>query len=435
MGYLFLMTLAGSFLFIGYLGWVKLFGKSMTQCMRYKAMVMVLLVYVIPWVWMKGIYGAILSLFPRPETAVDGKMPVSIADISTKEEAFRTQFYWLFMAVVGIWVVVTAVLLFRKCRKYFRQKRGFLLSRKDCRNGNPRKIAERLRKELHCWRRPEIYETPGANYTFTIGALKPIIFLQSDYADTELELILRHEMMHIARGDLLVKFFMELASCLHWFNPLIYILIDQLELVCETSCDERTVEGCTKEERAAYARLVVKNMRKSEQDFLLGSALENDYETAEERVNLIMRKKKITRWGKVAAAFVFALMLFADSLTAFAYPNIFHVESAGDMNAHMNSGYCVSTRAGVEVSTGMILYDEQLVDKDGNIFPANVASTQGLVCTIFGHNINEGYFEIHNKDKNGGCQVDVHYATWCTICNHVWVGDLYATHIYPVCPH
>ena len=52
MGYLLLMMSAGSALYIGYLLWVRLFGKSITQCMKYRALIIVMLAYVVPWAWL-----------------------------------------------------------------------------------------------------------------------------------------------------------------------------------------------------------------------------------------------------------------------------------------------------------------------------------------------------------------------------------------------
>lgn len=430
------MTLAGSLLFGGYRAWERLCGKFATQRMHYRALVMVLLVYVVPWVWIQGVYSAMLTVSYRQETLTVGRMPVSYADISTQEEAFRTQSYWFLLVIVGIWVAGAAVRLFRKCRKYFHEKNGLLLEAKVCRNGKPEMIARRLRKELHCIWMPVIYTSPEVSGALTVGFLRPLIFLEEGYADTELEPILRHEMTHIARGDLLVKLLIELACCLHWFNPLIYKLKKRLELVCETSCDEKVVRRCNIDERAEYARLVVKNMRKDEQNTLLGSALENNYGTAEERVNLIMKRKKVKMLGKLAATFVFAAMLLVNSLTALAYPNVFHVDSdvAVD-NAYIVGNYSMYGESGIDVPTDVILYDEQIIDKDGNIFPAGSASTYGVICSIFGHDEQDCYFESHIRNGSGGCEVKVYNARTCLKCNHIWVDSWYATYTYATCPH
>ena len=62
MGYLFLMTFAGSALFIGYLCWEKMLKKSMTQCMKYKALLVVMLAYAVPFI--SALYGQNTKCMP-----------------------------------------------------------------------------------------------------------------------------------------------------------------------------------------------------------------------------------------------------------------------------------------------------------------------------------------------------------------------------------
>lgn len=428
------MTLAGSLMFGGWWVWNRLCGEKMTQRMQYRALVIVLLAYVMPWVWIKGIYNAILTASYVQETLIVRRMPVSYADISTEEEAFRTQNYWLLLVIVGIWGIGAAARLLWKCRKYFHEKNEFLLEAKLCRTGEVVETAKRLRKELHCIWMPKIYEAPGIGFTFTVGFIRPAIFLQKGFAADELEPILRHEMTHIARGDLLVKLLLELACCLHWFNPLVFMMKKQLAKSCETSCDEKVVAEQNVDERALYARLVVRSMREGKDPTLLGSALEeDDFMCAEERVNLIMVKRKFSRAEKVLATFVFALILFVDSLTAMAYPDIYHVDA--DVSVENVNNYSAYKDLEVGVPTDVILYDEQIIDKDGNILPASDASTYGLICTVFGHKDEPCYFESHKKNDDGSCEVKVYNARLCAVCNHIWVESLHSTYTFVTCPH
>lgn len=51
------------------------------------------------------------------------------------------------------------------------------------------------------------------------------------------------------------------------------------------------------------------------------------------------------------------------------------------------------------------------------------------------HDIRPGYFQTHVRDDKGGCTVKTYEGTRCTICNSIWVGDLYSTFTYVKCPH
>lgn len=73
------------------------------------------------------------------------------------------------------------------------------------------------------------------------GLLAPRIYLPTrmDFGNTELlGHILCHETMHIRRRDNWIKFVMLIALCLHWFNPLVWLMSKYLASDLEMACDE-----------------------------------------------------------------------------------------------------------------------------------------------------------------------------------------------------
>lgn len=73
------------------------------------------------------------------------------------------------------------------------------------------------------------------------GLLAPRIYLPTrmDFGSTELlRHILSHETMHIRRKDNWLKTVMLVALCIHWFNPLVWILSRYLASDLEMACDE-----------------------------------------------------------------------------------------------------------------------------------------------------------------------------------------------------
>jgi len=61
----------------------------------------------------------------------------------------------------------------------------------------------------------------------TYGIISPKIILPKsmDYRnEQQMRYILTHELIHIKRFDTLWKLFMVMALCLHWFNPLVWVL-------------------------------------------------------------------------------------------------------------------------------------------------------------------------------------------------------------------
>ena len=441
MRYLLLMTTAGSLMIGGYWVWGKLCKDLTTERMKFWALVAVLLAFVVPWAWMKEVYIWLLTAVTRQGTSADRAMAVvRMAEISTQDEAYMTQDYIWLLAIIGAWLLMSLRVVVKKFIKFVCARRK-LMSMVDKSSGEVAvEELKRLYKRRFFRFRPRIYKSPYENLTMSIGIIRPIILLQEDYSEEELEFILKHELYHITRGDLLIRLFLELAGCLHWFNPLIYHLEEHFDGVSETSCDEKVVSGCTKEQRAIYARLIIRSMQNGRQELMLINSLEGDgYADAVERVKLIMNTKHISKWGKALATGIFVLMIFVNSLTALAYPDVYHVEDAEDYMADFVVGggnFCFYSDMGADgLPTDVILYNEQFIDFDGEIYPINIDSRYGETCEIFGHNKIDGFFESHLRNNQGGCRVVVNHAILCNVCKTIWLKDVYSETYYPKCPH
>ena len=439
--YLLLMTTAGSLMIGGYWVWGKLCKDLTTERMKFWALVAVLLAFVVPWAWMKEFYIWLLTAVTRQGTSADRAMAVvRMAEISTQDEAYMTQDYIWLLAIIGAWLLMSLRVVVKKFIKFVCARRK-LMSMVDKSSGEVAvEELKRLYKRRFFRFRPRIYKSPYENLTMSIGIIRPIILLQEDYSEEELEFILKHELYHITRGDLLIRLFLELAGCLHWFNPLIYHLEEHFDGVSETSCDEKVVSGCTKEQRAIYARLIIRSMQNGRQELMLINSLEGDgYADAVERVKLIMNTKHISKWGKALATGIFVLMIFVNSLTALAYPDVYHVEDAEDYMADFVVGggnFCFYSDMGADgLPTDVILYNEQFIDFDGEIYPINIDSRYGETCEIFGHNKIDGFFESHLRNNQGGCRVVVNHAILCNVCKTIWLKDVYSETYYPKCPH
>lgn len=439
MYYLLLMTFSGSLLFVGYLWWNRLWGGRVSQGMRYKALYLVLLTYAIPWGWFKKIYIGLFHALPRSQNAYEtrilkSKMPVKLADISTVSEAYRTHGYVISVLAVGIWLAVAVIIMTLKLTGFCRDRRRLLSKAKLCRGNQADEIVCALRKEYHCRRRIDVYEVPEEEMTCTSGFFRPVIFLQSGYTEREMSMVLRHEMVHIVRKDALTRFILQWICCLHWFNVFVYLFRDEFDIACENSCDEKVVCRFSARERGEYARLLLKNVFGDWEKKELVCGISSDIKNAKERLRTIMKAKKVRVWEKMIGGGLLAVLLFVNSLTALAYPNVFHVDNASSETAveAVEGDDCWVCSEGEGQSVENIVYDQQFIDEAGQIYPVE---NQGKRVFCFAHSIIPVYFQIHTKDDNGGCTVKSYSATLCTKCNTIWLGDLYSTTVYVKCPH
>lgn len=437
MAYLILMTLAGSILFLGYLIWEKICKSFMSEGMKYKALFLVLLLHVIPLAGLKLLYKTLLNMF-LPRKTVSGKeLLMSMAAIETTAESYRTPNYTLALLIVGVWLVFATALLLKKCLSYYSLKRD--LNRVAIADipDIVTETVEKYRKEFHIRRKVKVLLVASDKGIFTIGTIRPAIVLKEHFTEQELQWGLRHEMAHIARGDLFIKLLFEFVCCVYWFNPLITIIFrKRFSAVCESSCDERAVSGLTQTERSAYSKVVVRNMRYGTEVILI-SALTGNRKGANERVRVIMNMKKMKRLNKVIAANLFVVLMLADSLVAFAYPNVYYVEEMVEDGAESTmKGLDFWTddadTSGYDNQVFEVLYDKEFIDEAGNISPVSEIRPN-VFC--FGHNWVSGYYQTHNKNADGSCVVNVYNSDRCTLCNTIIVGDWYSTTNFAKCPH
>ena len=420
------MTFSGSGLLVGYLCWEKLLGKSLTQCMKYRALMIVMLVYVMPWAGLREGYRSIFGPFWRMGAIAAAKGIVNAADIKTEESVYQTEEYQLWMLVLAIWFAIAIGIMLVRIARYIAKRNALHALAIECGDKDLEKAMACVRESCQYKCKPEVAWTRVDNETFTLGILKPIIFLQKKYDKKELYWILKHEMTHIVRKDLLVKLFLEFVCCLHWFNPFIYLLEQKIRFLCETSCDEFVIKGCTEEECRVYMALLDENKGGNKLRIPFSSALKDSDEEIEKRIALMKGRRNIKHREKIIAIGVFGLLVFLDSLTALAYPKVYHVknavtEAAEDSLGGGNFWINDCTEDGYGIFSDTILYDEQFVGDDDQIYPTDF-SNETKVCSL--HVKMPGVVQMHVKDGAAGCIIEIYEASRCAKCGMVWKGEL-----------
>ncbi len=148
----------------------------------------------------------------------------------------------------------------------------------------------------------------------TFGVLRPVILVpkKTDWTDeTALRYVLEHEFVHIQRFDVLSKLLLIAAVCVHWFNPLVWVMYVLANRDLELSCDETVLRRFVGDVRAAYARVLIR-MEAARGGF---APLCNHFgkNAIEERITAIMKTKRIT-----IVSLGLAALLVAGTVTVFA---------------------------------------------------------------------------------------------------------------------
>ena len=112
------------------------------------------------------------------------------------------------------------------------------------------------------FRKPKfrLVRSPAVTTPLSIGLSQRstrVVLPVRDYAEDELRLVLRHELVHIGRGDADNKFFMLFCTALCWFNPLMWIAMGKSADDLELSCDETVLLDRDEAAKRQYAQLLL----------------------------------------------------------------------------------------------------------------------------------------------------------------------------------
>ena len=107
-------------------------------------------------------------------------------------------------------------------------------------------------------RKPELYFSDSARTPMMLGILKPKIVLpMREYNEEVLLNILRHELTHYRRFDMLYKWATAVVLSVHWFNPMAWFIRREINRACEMSCDEMLLRTMDKNEKQSYGNTLL----------------------------------------------------------------------------------------------------------------------------------------------------------------------------------
>lgn len=150
----------------------------------------------------------------------------------------------------------------------------------------------------------------------TYGIFRPVILLPKESLEqspSTLNFILTHEWVHIRRFDCVTKILLTAALCIHWMNPLVWVMYLLFNRDIELSCDETVLHLLGRNKRSDYALALI-DMEEQKSGFA-SFASGFGRNAIEERIRAIMKMKKASIITILAAVVVVACVsiLFATS--------------------------------------------------------------------------------------------------------------------------
>ena len=110
-------------------------------------------------------------------------------------------------------------------------------------------------------RTPALLVTPGCFSPCTVGIWRPRIVLPeavaTESSPERLNHVLAHELAHLVRRDLWTNWLLLFARILHWFNPVAWWTVREMQAEREAACDDLAFASLGESARSAYAATIV----------------------------------------------------------------------------------------------------------------------------------------------------------------------------------
>ena len=175
---------------------------------------------------------------------------------------------------------------------------------------------ETARRRTGCDREAELYRCSGIHTPMLMGFRRPVILLPADVPAGSLEAALAHELTHLKHRDTWYMLLMTLARCVHWFNPLVWLMVRVARQDMELCCDYDLLNGQGEEARRAYGRAILDQMTGRDRGF---SGLTTGFSGSKKEVFARFRAMMDTapkRKGRALLALAAAAIVLSGSLVA-----------------------------------------------------------------------------------------------------------------------
>ncbi len=280
----------------------------------------------------------------------------------------------------------------------------------------------------------------------TIGFFRQkIVFPESFPLHPDFIMVYKHEHTHLKNHDNLVKLLCLFVLCLHWMNPVAYLLLFLYIDTAEIVSDSAAVDGCTKEKRQDYANLLVLEAATSDirpavwKNNLSGHKNNKegkDFKTLKRRINYMMKEKRKGMLQRGIMVAVSALTVVASAGTIMAYEPVsssdesFEEFISDDALNNFGDDYIDYDSANfVDFSQS----DYVLIDSNGvQVTTEEDASSTYALCT---HSMIPATFYTHAKNSSGGCTIKVYNCQRCEKCGYRANATYANTVTYAKCPH
>ena len=234
--------------------------------------------------------------------------------------------------LAAVWFVIAILLLCSKVEGYiwFTKRLSEHSNAADKPDNVPKRLAVRS---------TDMLQSP-----MITGIFRPTLYIpESDLTPSEQSLILEHELVHYRRGDIVFKWLIMAAKCIHWFNPIVYVLAQYIERECEASCDFKATRSMSDADKKQYMYTLVDMIERETTSLSFGAQMSAEKSGLKLRIRAVKHKPCSRRCFRAASAAAAAVLIFSGVYVSGCVNKTLHlslvpISDSGKTEPPQNSG-------------------------------------------------------------------------------------------------
>jgi len=330
------------------------------------------------YIWLVPLFTAVIPFFP--ESTGTGKsfsitklnivriIPSDILISKTEAAIEKTSLLSKtdsFSVLAFIWLSIMVLLLIRKTIKYI------IFRSLITKYSYPAEKDEVIPQNIQL-RKTTLFDTP-----ILTGIIKPVLLLpEAEITGKQLSYILKHELTHYKRCDILFKYFCTVIKYIHWFNPLFCIASKQIDIQCEISCDIIVTKHFNLSEKNNYMNTVL--------DFIAKNSFRVKGFTAGISENKRLLKKRfeaILKFRPVSKVFLVCGIIFAVIITFSAFVLNGFAKNNITYAKELALKYSIETKENLPERSVAEDFSHNNQPKEETVFPEEIKTDEAIVKT------------------------------------------------------
>ena len=259
---------------------------------------------------------------------------------------------------VILWLVLALVFTFVFVVKYITALRKARVYAAHDQLPDAMWLLEEIKRDLNGKLDVIVCYCPLTDVPISLGIRHKLILLpKRQYSIEELKCILKHEYTHHCNHDLMLIFLVRIFCCFFWWNPLVYLLRNDVLQMLEIKCDLTVTQGMDKNQIVQYLTTIVEALRGTEKGdpALFGSAALVGTLKMKKDVSVVERFKMVTQPSKgnpkvmqISFILIFVAIFFASYLFVLqsAWDPLEEDFSEGFVEIDNESGYLLKHKDG-----------------------------------------------------------------------------------------